>query len=175
MTTHPPCNGETWTLCSHGFSTIGMDSWPWLDDDDDSEEVFLAEPLMLSEFDAGIATFDSFTLPPPSLLEALDLARARPIAHVARQAAVDDEFLAVCAGLARLTLSVIYLPGKGRSRTGPLTHWPRRSVRNAVVGSRQTRKARTAKGEDGGCREMGTALIASRHHGQRRGGGCRLL
>ena len=118
-----------------------MDFWPWLDDDDDDEDVLLAERLLPSGLDDGIATFDGLTLPPPSLVEALDLARAVPPVRGVMPDAVDHDFLAICAELANLSLPVIFLPGKGRTRTGPLTHWPRRSARNAASGSQRRRKS----------------------------------
>ena len=67
----------------------------------------------------------------PTLIEALDLARVTAAIIRPTSSFGDVDFLAVCAQLSKLSLPVIWLPGKGRLRTGPLTHWPRRAVRNA--------------------------------------------
>ena len=110
-----------------------------LSHDHGSEEIFFTQSLHVEGLDERIAMFDETILPTPWLLEALDLARGRRRLPAPTYVVENRDFEAVCAELAKLSLHVILLPGKGRTRTRPLTHWPRRSARNSASGSQRRR------------------------------------
>ena len=100
--------------------------------------------------------------PPSSDTIAVQHESADSRSVVLRKGGADDfDFLAACKGVAELSLPVIHLPGKGRTRTGPLMHWPRRSIRNAALGSQRTRQRWNAKTEEDAGRQKFCALTPS--------------